>query len=144
MTGDDGGTRKSVNWDIPPWELPGNFRLDAKDHRGPLLRRLANVGFVCSIASLYPIGFFFLICLVETWVNLLAAAIVLGLIGSMFGLTAWLLARRDLEEMRTGETSTVGQEETKFGRDRGVLSFLVGLCSFLLWGVCALFEYLQL
>ena len=143
MIGDE-GARKAAKWDIPPWELPGNFRLDAKDHRGPLLRRIANAGFVCAVASFYPVGFFSLICIVETWVNLLAAAILLGLAGSLLGLTAWVIARGDLEEMRTGLTNPEGQEETKFGRDRGVLSFLLGICSFLLWGVCALFEYLRL
>jgi hypothetical protein len=44
--------------------------------------------------------------------------------------------------MRTGLIDPEGKWETEFARDRAVDSFLVGLCSFLLWGMPALFAFL--
>jgi hypothetical protein len=49
-------------------------------------------------------------------------------------LAAWVLAQRDLAEMAVGSMDRAGELETRFGRDRGRLAFLVGLCSSLLWG----------
>jgi hypothetical protein len=143
MAGDHDKVGKSAKWDIPPWELPGGFRLDSKPHRGPLLRRLANIGFVCSLLSFYPFGCFLFICIVESWIKVLAAAVVLGLLGSGFGLVVWMLARGDLQDMRTGLTNPDGKWETQFGRDRAILSFVLGFFSFLLWGTGVLLAWLQ-
>lgn len=150
MAGHDDRVRQSAKWgtppwDIPPWELPGGFRFDARPHRGPRLRRLANVAFVCSVFSYYPLGgccciFFYI---EESWIKLLGAAVVLSLLGSGLGLVVWMLARQDLEEMRTGEIDSEGRWETKFGRDRAVDSFLLGFCSFLLWSSVVLFACLR-
>jgi hypothetical protein len=52
----DDRARRPAGWDVPPWELPGNFRLDCQPHRGPLLRRLANSGLVCAVVSWFPCG----------------------------------------------------------------------------------------
>lgn len=143
MVGDDDRAGKSAKWDIPPWELPGSFRFDSKPHRGPLLRRLANATFVCAILSLYPFGCSIVFCIVESWINiLLGVATILGLLRSGLGLVVWMLARGDLEEMRAGLTNPEGRWETEFGRDRAVLSFGLGLSSFLLWCPVFLLPYL--
>jgi hypothetical protein len=90
MAGDDDRIRQSVKWgippwDIPPWELTGGFRFDSLPHRGPLLRRLANVAFVCSTFLCYPlVGCWFVFCILvdvfyiaESWIKLFGAAAIL-------------------------------------------------------------------
>jgi hypothetical protein len=143
MAGDDIRAGKTAKWDLPPWELPGGFRFDAKPHRGPFVRRVANVGFVCSTAALYPIVATFFFCFVESYVLLLAPAVALGLLGVILGLTAWVLAHQDLVEMQTGLTNPEGEGETRFAHDRAFVSFVLGLGCFLLWGAGALLDYLQ-
>jgi hypothetical protein len=155
MACDDDKIGKSAKWgnprwDIPPWEQPGGFRFDSLPHRGPLLRRLANVAFVCSALSSYPLpGCCFLscmlhdvFCIAESWIRIFGAAAILGLLGSCLGLVVWILARGDLEAMRTGLIDPEGKWETKFGRDRAVDSFGLGFCAFLLWGAPVLFACL--
>jgi xanthine/uracil permease len=140
MTGEGNRAWKSPHWDIPPWELPAGFRLDAKPHRGALLRRLANASFVCAAASFYPFGCLLVFCIVESWVRILLPAVVLGVFGWLLGLTVWVVARRDLEEMRFGTISQDGEGETQFARDRAALGLVCGFCSFLLWGTMLLLD----
>jgi hypothetical protein len=141
-------------WDIPPWELPGGFRFDLLPHRGPLLRRLANAAFVCSVLAYYPclppclVYCCFILGIEESWTKLLESwtklfgmATILGLLGSVLGLTVGMLARGDLEAMRTGLIDPEGKWETKFGCDRAFNSFGLGLASFLLWSTPLLFAY---
>jgi hypothetical protein len=131
-------------WSVPPWELPGGFRFDSQPHRGPLLRRLANAAFVCSMLSYYPIlgSCCLVFCFEESWIKIFGTAAVLGLLGSCLGLVVWLLARGDLEAMRTGLIDPEGKWETKFGRDRAVDSFGLGLGSLLMWTSPVLLVYL--
>jgi hypothetical protein len=143
MTGDDDRAEKHPKWDIPPWELPGNFRLDARPHRGPLLRRLANAAFVCAAVSFYPNVCFLAICLVRSWGMLFGPAVVLGLLGVGLALPTWVLARRDLQEMRKGRTCADGGE-TRFARDRAVVGFSLGLFSSLWSGTWLLSDYLDI
>lgn len=134
-------------WDIPPWELPGDIRFDSQPHRGPLLRRLANVAFVCSVLSYFPLFgcpyfIFYVFYVDESWITLFWAASIVGLLSACLGLEVWMLARGDLEEMRTGLNDPEAKSETKFGRDRALDGFILGLGSFLLWSLPALFALL--
>lgn len=131
-------------WDIPPWELPGGFRFDSQPHRGPLLRRLANVAFVCSALAFCSLsGCYFVFCIAESWTKFFGAVeAILGLLGSCLGLVVWILARGDLEGMRTGRIDPGGKWETKFGCDRAFLSIGLGLFSLLLWIPPTLLIYL--
>lgn len=150
MAGHDDRVRQSAKWgtppwDIPPWELPGGFRFDARPHRGPRLRRLANVAFVCSALSFCSLSgcYVFVFCIAESWTKLFGTAeAILGLLGSCLGLVVWILARGDLKEMRTGRIDQEGKWETKFGCDRAFLSFGLGLYAFLLWSLPVLLIYL--
>jgi hypothetical protein len=155
MTGDDNRIKQSAErnippwkippWDSPPWELPGGFRFDSLPHRGALLRRLANVAFVCSALSYYPIVgcfCFIILCIKESWIKLFGTAAILGLLASCLGLVVWILARADLQAMRTELIDPEGKWETDFGRDRAVASFGLGLAAFLLWGAPVLLAYL--
>lgn len=36
---------------VPPWELPGCFRLDCEPHRGDMLKRLAIAGLIVGQAT---------------------------------------------------------------------------------------------
>lgn len=71
----------------------------------------------------------------EWWIIIFGVAAILCLVGSCLGLVVWILARGDLEAMRKGLIDPEGKWEIKFGRDRAVDSFALGLCAFLLWGV---------
>src|SRR5260221_7639047 len=99
----DRGAGNPPGWDVPPWLLPGNSRLDAEPHRGGLLRRLANASFLAALASLYPLACP-LFAVTSTslpdaflW---LVPAIGLGLLGGLGSLTVWVLAGRDLRGMQ--------------------------------------------
>jgi hypothetical protein len=134
MIGDDYRAGRPPGWDIPPWELPGNFRLDAKPHHGPLLRQLANAAFICAVASYYPCVCFLGCCILRSVVKLVGPAFLLGMLGAVFALPVCLVAQRDLWEMERGRTRRDGEFETRFGRDRAALASALGLFSFLLWG----------
>jgi hypothetical protein len=135
--------KNSAEWDIPPWELPGGFRLDARPNRAWLLRRLANAGFVCAVVSYFPFGCVVLICIVESWEKVFGIAAVLGLLGWVLSLMAWLLARADLQEMRTGAMFS-DDGETEFARNRAFLSLGLSVTSFVVWGTGALIAYLRI
>lgn len=134
------------SWDVPPWELPGNCRLDAEPHRGALLRRLANAGFVCAVVSYYPAVCVLVACLVHdrlVFLLLFVPAIVLALFASGVGLTVRALAGRDLAGMRAGLIDAGGYWETEFGQRRAAVSAALGLVSVLLWGGSSLLQWLS-
>jgi hypothetical protein len=94
--------------DVPPWELPGGFRLDAEPHRGRLLRGL---GIVAVAAGAFLPG------------AIICAPVALGL-----GLAVWTLARRDLERIRRGLTDPDGANLTNEARELGVVATGMGAC----------------
>ena len=76
-----------------PWEQSGDVRRDAEPHRGHLLRLLANFSVACGIVSFctfFP-----------------------SIVGLLLGLTAFVMARRDLKKMRAGVMDDQGREETE-------------------------------
>jgi hypothetical protein len=126
-------------WEVPPWELPGNFRLDCEPHRGPLLRWLANAGFLCALTSFFPCVCPLVFCLVPPdTVVLFAAPVGLSVLGASLGLTVWALARHDLGRMGKGLINPEGEWETKFAKKRAGACLGVSLVSLLLWSGLAL------
>jgi hypothetical protein len=105
--------------DVPPWERPGGFRLDAEPHRGEELCRLGNVAATMGALSLFPLCSPF------------CAPFALAL-----GLATWCLASGDLRLMRRGLMDPRGEGKTEESRQfgRSAVSFgLVGAALALLW-----------
>ncbi len=101
---------------VPPWELPGQFRRDCAPHRAGLLGALANTSALVGTLSLVP-------------PFALACAPLGALLGLPLGLTAWVLARRDLAEMRAGRTDPSGEAGTEAARKLALLGVVTGLLS---------------
>jgi hypothetical protein len=119
--------RSRSGWEVPPWEIPGNFRLDCEPHRGFLLRWLANIAFLCALGAW---GFFLTTPLFYLGRKLgyaTSSFVVLGCAAGILGLAAWLLARRDLARIRAGCMDPTGEGEVQFARTRGCVSFLLSL-----------------
>jgi hypothetical protein len=106
---------KPADEDDRPWEQPGAFRLDCEPHRGGLIRGLGLWAQVTCVAGL---------CL--PWL----LPISLGL-----GLTAWLLARRDLLEMDAGLRDSAGRTATREGRKGGLDAAAVAVLLAALWAL---------
>jgi hypothetical protein len=139
MPGKDNQNRWPANWDIPPWELPGNYRFDCEPHYGTFLRRLANASFVLAAFALGLSGCS-LICPSEVMRAPMTYGLefVLGYFGILFGGIAIFSARKELGEMRLGRINPEGRYETEFALRRGLLGFLLGLVSTPLWGALVL------
>ena len=132
-------------WEVPPWELPGNFRLDCEPHRATLLRWLANVGLLGATFAYCPCACAPCLCLVwwaAAFEVLVLTALALGLLGAWLGLTALVLARRDLAGMQTGRIDPSGALETRFARERGLAALVWGVLAGLGWGAVLLREVL--
>jgi hypothetical protein len=98
--------------DDRPWEQPGGIRRDSEPHRGGLVLTLGIVSLVCAPLTL-----------------------CCGVIGAIFsvaglsvGITAWVLAQRDLKKMRANLMDPQGQGTTEGGRVCGIIGTI--LCSF--------------
>jgi hypothetical protein len=88
-----------------PWML----RRDGEPHRGPLIANLGNLSLIVGCLSLCLVG--------------------LGALVSVpVGVTAWLMANRDLELMRTGLMDPQGRRQTENGRTCAILGVVIGLC----------------
>jgi hypothetical protein len=85
-----------------PWEHPeGPGRLDAEPHRARVIQTLGQVSMVCGFAA---------VCL-----GVFGVAVGFGL-----GVTAWVMANRDLAKMRAGLMDRRGEEDTRQGRKYGI------------------------
>jgi ABC-type branched-subunit amino acid transport system permease subunit len=115
------------DWQVPPWRLPGNFRLDCEPHHGALWRWLANLALVFCLGSWAAFLNSPLFCLKGDPTAAVTAAFGLAIAAAALGLPAWLLARRELARMHAGVVDPSGQWETKFARDRGRRVFLLSL-----------------
>jgi hypothetical protein len=80
-----------------PWERPGRVRRDALPHRAGLLDTLATTSLLCGLSS---------ICLVFP-----------ALIGLPIGVIAWLLARRELQDIQAGLVDHRGTERIAEAKD---------------------------
>src|SRR5690242_14092518 len=83
-----------------PWERPGAVRRDCEPHRGRLILALGGLAGFCGIFA----------CIL-----VLTAPLAIA-----FGVTAWLMARRDLARMRQGLMNPAGRPYTEPGRGLGL------------------------
>jgi hypothetical protein len=130
--------RPPSDWEVPPWQIPGNFRLDCDPHRGFLLRWMANIAYLCALSGLC---FFLAVPLFSLFGRFGYAACLftcLGGVGGFLGLAAWLLARRDLARIRAGRMDPNGEWEVRFALARGCASFLLSLLLALVCGLVVL------
>ena len=110
--------------ELPPWQQPGNVRRDLERHRGGLLLFLAVVG----LGTSFPVGALSFLSLalaleknLASHVSLMFAWIILlvALTALASSLTAAVLARRDLAEMRSGRVDPAGERETELAYSIG-------------------------
>ena len=99
-----------------PWERPGAVRRDCEPHRAALIDSLGIVALVFGM-------FGFLV---------LPAILSLPL-----GICTWVMARRDLKEMRAGLMAPEGIRRTDEGRIFAIIG--IGLATSYLLGVGALY-----
>ncbi len=83
-------------------------RLDCVPHRGNLIVTLGNVSLALGGLSLCTLGFG-------------------ALLSVPLGITAWVLAQHDLEQMRAGHMDPLGKSATETGRTGGILGIVLGL-----------------
>jgi hypothetical protein len=87
----------------------GDFiRRDYEPHRGALILSLGNISMIVGGLSLCMFG--------------LGAVISVPL-----GILAWLMANRDLEDMREGRMDPRGKSQTETGRTGGIAGVILGL-----------------
>lgn len=87
--------------DLPP-------RRDSEHHRGGLIDTLGTVSLLAGAFSL---------CL----------APLCGPLALATGLSAWILAHRDLEHMRTGLVDPSGRTSTEFGRNKALVGMVLAV-----------------
>lgn len=129
--------RTPHGWDVRPWEMPGNFRLDCEPHRGTLLRWMANLGLVFVLGALGLVMAVPVLYVVDESLSRFAFTLFLWFVGAgeLIGLATWWLARRELAGMCAGRIDPSGEWEVQFARDRGLATALQGLLVLL---ICAL------
>jgi hypothetical protein len=99
-------------------------RRDAEPHRGQTIDTLGTLALLGGAVSL---------CGVTAPLGLLAA---LGL-----GIPALVMARRDLEQMRTGGVDPGGQPLSEFGRNKALVGIILGMMFGLFWFLVVLESY---
>src|SRR4051812_35551876 len=99
---------------IPPWELPGNFRLDGEPDRGLLLLQIGWLSRAAGFCSLLALcGTLVLDMTRKCFLAFSVASLVLGVAGFILGVLARKLAARDLALMRQGWMDPRGRELTR-------------------------------
>jgi hypothetical protein len=121
--------------EVPPWELPGNFRLDCEPHHGPLMRWFANVALLCigcafGLPMIVPM---FWLCKASRFALQLSP--FLAALGGLFGVVAWLQSRRELAQICAGRIDPSGEWDARFARDRGRDTFLLSLLFLLFYAI---------
>jgi len=115
--------------DDRPWERPGAVRRDCEPHRGPLLLGLAwatvgasAVAFGLVVMAVMPPSYSGLV-----WLVLLAAAGGIVTLRPPLAFVARVLARRDIEKMRTGLMDPAGEHAAQLARSVALLGLALGL-----------------
>jgi hypothetical protein len=129
--------------DKPPWERPGGFRLDGQPHRGGLLNFLGLLATVVGGIGLLVNCGTPLIGVVPRPGGLPLEFSIPGSLAFLalpLGLTAAVLARRDLNRMRYGTVDPAGFAKTREALALGITGVILGtLCTALwivVWPVC--------
>jgi hypothetical protein len=108
--------------DSRPWERPGALRRDCESHRGGLIWFLGTVSSILDC-----LGF----CSGFTAVPALA-----------LGITAWCMARRDLDKMDLGLMERDGRLATLDGRRYAMLGSILSIWAGGFWGLAFLWDRL--
>jgi hypothetical protein len=95
----------------PPWEEPGNFRLDCEPHRAHFLLFMGNVSMAMGILAL---------C---TFLPTLINCIIAFAVGVM--------ARNDLAKMSAGLMDPMGENLTMMATRRAVIGVALGMLPWL-------------
>jgi hypothetical protein len=98
---------------IRPRARLGLVRRDWEPHRSLFLRWLAAASALCGLSACCPV--------------------VSALVGLPLGLTAWVLAGRDLRQMRGGLMDPRGGEGTALAREVSLTGIVASLCSLVFW-----------
>lgn len=106
-----------VELSVPPWEMPGCFRLDGEPHRGNFWWWLALLSYVFSILALVPF---------------MGAAI--GTLSFIPCLLVHCMAKRDLAKMRTGLMDPRGQVVTTNAAHLARLGLWFSSAGISIWG----------
>jgi hypothetical protein len=93
-----------------PWQRPGAVRRDCQPHRGRLILALGGLAEFCGGLACF---------------GALTAPLAIAA-----GVTAWLLARRDLALMQQGLMDPLGRRYTELGRSIGVWGAALGMFFF--------------
>ena len=108
--------------DVRPWEGRGRIRLDAEPHRAALVERLGLASLLLGVLSFLG-----------------GAA---GIPGLPLGITALVMAHRDLAKIRAGTMDRRGEARTRRGGDAGLVGLLLSLLGAVGWAVFFLDRYL--
>jgi hypothetical protein len=131
--------------DIPPWELPGGFRLDCEPHRGPFLQgsafsAIAALLVSCGLAVL-ALFWFALTHGRDGWVpEMILACVALASaacssVALALGLSVQMMARRDLGH---GWMGPGGRQVAERARDMGQVAFGLAAGVMLFWALILL------
>lgn len=96
-----------------PWEKRGARRLDAEPHRGRLIQGLGWASLALAVTA-FVTG-------------------ITGVPGGVLGLTALVMAHRDLARMRQGLMDRRGEKRTRQGGDAGLVGALLSLLATAVW-----------
>lgn len=108
-----------------PWEEPGSpLRRDCESHRGPLILTLGRISLCFAIPGLLGVAF-------------LPFAIA-SLVGAGLGLTVWLMARDDIQQMNRKEMDPEGERDTEAGQRSSSIALVLGIVGVVLAGLLRL------
>jgi hypothetical protein len=137
-TGEDGFTDRPVP-PVPPWQLPGNFRLDREPHRAGLLLSLGVVGLGMGFLSAYFAPLALLGApLLRRHPVLHPALAAVALAGMLLGVLGWALAQKDLARMRQGLADPAGEDGTRYARAVAATAGFLGATAAVTWALTSL------
>src|SRR4051794_27651763 len=137
---------------VPPWELPGHFRMDGAPHRNGLLDAIAFLGVLAhgfSAAAAFLGALPLLLtadvrCPGKPVVALAAASAGLALAGGALCGVARALARRDLAQMSGGLMDPRGRAGARAAEALAAAGVRMTAAPLVLWGLLVLARWLLL
>ncbi len=110
-------TRRSILETVfEPWELEGRSKRDCVSHRAGLLQFLTKASFIAGCISVFVFPL-----------------LIPSLVAIVTGLSARMMAARDLVEMRAGEMDHRGYRATEKAWFDSRVGMILSLVGFILW-----------
>jgi hypothetical protein len=110
-------TRRSVLEIVfEPWELEGGSKRDCISHRADLLKLLTKASFIAGCISVFAFPL-----------------LIPSLVAIVTGLSARMMAARDLVEMRAGEMEHRGYRATEKAWFDSQVGMILSLVGFIFW-----------